>query len=575
MVFLLGWGTIIFLTTLIYGMGLEKLLLWLAGNENVSGRSLLVTWCLGLSGVTTLASALSILMPLSAGALAILLLIAVLVAIILHRVGELSQIPKLLLPARMPTWVWLLAGLVLLSVLEIATQRGDNPDSGIYHMQAIRWMETYAIVPGLGNLHTRFAYNSAWLVLNAAFSLAFVGGRSFHILPAVVYMVFLWHGLTSAARLFTPSRRLSDWLALAFIPLSFYALAGEVSSPGTDFPAILMYWSVFLLGARQVETPHSKLLPASLIILVAFLVTVKLSTLPAVLLALWSGWTLTHRKERRLIWACAGVGAVTLLPWLARNLLLSGYLIYPLTVTSLPRLDWMIPPQVVKDDALAILTWGRLPNMDVDTVAAMPIGEWAPIWFSDQTRNRQILVVALAALPLLQAFVLWFGRRWLAATWERVKPFGVLVAVTYVGVFYWFLTAPLFRYGVGVVLAALVMVLLPVWEILDRLASRWRVVMPLVVLLLGLYQGSLLVRSVDVDTAAQRFLLPADVIELRTAPCEFGNFSAYCAEEFGECWYDPFPCVPRSNPNIYLRGEDLSEGFVWRESPFEDPHGDN
>ena len=33
-------------------------------------------------------------------------------------------------------------------------------DSDLYHAQAICWIEEYGIVKGLGNLHSRFAYNS-------------------------------------------------------------------------------------------------------------------------------------------------------------------------------------------------------------------------------------------------------------------------------------------------------------------------------------------------------------------------------------------------------------------------------
>ena len=40
-------------------------------------------------------------------------------------------------------------------------------DTGLYHAQAIRWIEEYGVVCGLGNLHSRFAYNSAAFALCA------------------------------------------------------------------------------------------------------------------------------------------------------------------------------------------------------------------------------------------------------------------------------------------------------------------------------------------------------------------------------------------------------------------------
>ena len=53
-------------------------------------------------------------------------------------------------------------------------------DTGLYHAQSIRWIEEYGVVPGLGNLHSRLAYNSASFCLSALYSFAFLGGRSFH-----------------------------------------------------------------------------------------------------------------------------------------------------------------------------------------------------------------------------------------------------------------------------------------------------------------------------------------------------------------------------------------------------------
>ena len=45
-------------------------------------------------------------------------------------------------------------------------------DSGLYHAQAIRWIEEYGVVPGLANLHCRLAYNSSAFLLTALYSRA-------------------------------------------------------------------------------------------------------------------------------------------------------------------------------------------------------------------------------------------------------------------------------------------------------------------------------------------------------------------------------------------------------------------
>ena len=53
-------------------------------------------------------------------------------------------------------------------------------DTGLYHAQSIHWIEEYGIVLGLGNLHSRLAYNSAAFALSALYSMSFMGGQSYH-----------------------------------------------------------------------------------------------------------------------------------------------------------------------------------------------------------------------------------------------------------------------------------------------------------------------------------------------------------------------------------------------------------
>lgn len=53
-------------------------------------------------------------------------------------------------------------------------------DTGLYHAQSIRWIEEYGVVRGLGNLHCGLAYNSSAFALSALYSMAFLGGQSYH-----------------------------------------------------------------------------------------------------------------------------------------------------------------------------------------------------------------------------------------------------------------------------------------------------------------------------------------------------------------------------------------------------------
>ena len=83
--------------------------------------------------------------------------------------------------------------LCLLSMVLWTTQDPGQYDTGLYHAQAIRWIEEYGVVPGLGNLHMRLAYNSAFMCLQALFSLEWLVGQSLHSLNGFFCLCALFY----------------------------------------------------------------------------------------------------------------------------------------------------------------------------------------------------------------------------------------------------------------------------------------------------------------------------------------------------------------------------------------------
>ncbi len=64
-------------------------------------------------------------------------------------------------------------------------------DSGLYHLQAINWSSTFPIVPGLGNLHSRLAHNSAFFLFGALLNTGPWLGRTHHVVNGILFLVLL------------------------------------------------------------------------------------------------------------------------------------------------------------------------------------------------------------------------------------------------------------------------------------------------------------------------------------------------------------------------------------------------
>jgi hypothetical protein len=517
----------------------------------------------GLCALNVLGALLSLFINLSWLAQGICLAVGLIFAV---RLARKQPQAFHLRTGKTPWPIWLLAGLIFLLVLENGTHPPVNPDTGIYHAQAIRWIETYPAVPGLGNLHSRFAFDSNWLVLNALFSFAFLGYRSFHVLPGLFVLVTLVYFLEGTARLLQGRTTVGNVVKTLLIPLVFFTEGSQISSPGTDLPAILLIWICLplwldTLDAGLESSKDGLRLEEVLVFLFALVaLTVKLSATPLVLLAALAAFG-RIRKAPGTFLRFAVLGLAILAPWFARNLILSGYWIYPVPALAAlsPNWDWKIPLKHAIEEQQTIQAWARLPATDTAQVLAMPMSTWLKAWFFNLTRNQRLLVLAAFASPAAYILSAWVGLRDRNRFWR----YSAAYLTAYCGLLFWLFSAPDIRFGFGFVLITSLLAVAPLLAWLVEKIPWKKALLIGAVLALACYLAFVLVRSTDVKTLAQRSLLPADYGSLATQPCSLHGYTLACAEYYNSCWYEPFPCVPAGNANakVELRGAGLRDGF--------------
>jgi hypothetical protein len=544
----------------LYGKALIHLIrLWSGDDADPPG--FVWTALVGLAVVTFLAVLLSLFMPLSAGALAMVTGGALAIFAWQARAGRL-RINLASMRLRLPMLIWILAALVLVSLAEQATRQPTNPDSGIYHAQTIRWAETYPAVPGLGNLHGRLAFNSSWLAVQALFSFAFLGLQSFRMLPVVLAALALADWLRGAAGWLRGDASLANILKTLLTPVFFFVLASEISSPGTDLPVLLLTW---FLAAAWLERPawagrRTGVYAFTVAILALYAVTIKLSAAP---LLVFAGLAAAGALRRPAALAkLALVAGLFLLPWFARSVIQSGYLVYPVSAVDLFDPDWKVPAEAARAEHDAIVAFARLPSLERSEVLAMPRQVWMRQWFTNLTANRRLVLVIAALSPLLLAGLAVADRLLRAHTWDARLLQAYLAML--IGGAYWAVTAPDFRFGYGFLAPlALLPLLIPIAWVSRAAARLARFVPYLVVAGLIAYQGFFFVRSFERLTIAQRVWMPLDYRALPTEPCPLKNRRVMCAApiSYNECWYEPFPCIPFERPEVELRGSDWRDGF--------------
>lgn len=551
----------------LYGWAALRLAGRLFPARPIEGQPALV-FVAGFISLTTVGSVFSVFIPLNWQSVGLILMGAAAIFFLGQRSGSIRinwreiRLNKVILP------MLVLFILAAAAVVENATHRPTNPDTGIYHAQAIRWMEMYPAVPGLGNLHSRLAYNSSWLVLNAVFSFAFLGFQSFRLVPAMLFWIAVFDFSRGVYGWLRGQGSPANLLRLMLLPLAFYLFGSQTSSPGTDLPVILILWvlaAAWLEAGGEGTTGRVSSVDLVLFAGAIFLVTVKLSAIPLVLMAVWVILRWVHKPA--LVLKFALLAGLLLVPWMARNYILSGYLIYPFPALDWFNPDWKIPFALALREQEIILAWARIPKLDASEVLAMPFKEWFPIWLDDLTRNQRLVLIAAAFSPgmafldeRLNRFDIKKGKGIIHPTLQRAG----LYLILFSGMIYWLATAPDLRFGYGFVILVSAVPAAGILSGLDRrLLKPWSGLRLLFVAGLILYQIFFLVRSFDQKDAANRLLLPVGYPQHASEPCAIENATVLCANEvsYTQCWYQPFPCIPRPVENVAKRGEDLGEGF--------------
>lgn len=280
-------------------------------------------------------------------------------------------------------------GFILL--IAFFTSRGEfHTDTNIYHAGAIRMYEEYGLIKGMGNLQLHYAYNSSYLAFASIFSMNWLFGRSLHTttgLLTVVMCLYAFHGLKDYKR---HENHITDLMRVGIL---FYALVNVTRSmsPATDYAA--MYLVLFIITAwceNLLEKDSDMTVYALLSVAAVFSGTVKFSTVCLVLIVIWPAYHLIRNKNWKDISRYIFCGILILVPFLIRNYLISGWLLYPFDKIDLFDPLWKIPVEYLRHDADQIKVWGKC-LYDVDKVD-MPISQWLPIWWEHQFRFEQMFL---------------------------------------------------------------------------------------------------------------------------------------------------------------------------------------
>jgi hypothetical protein len=440
-----------------------------------------------------------------------------------------------------------------------------NADAGAYFLPTLRWVSTYPIVPGLGNLLDRLAFNQTYFLYAAVLDAGPFDHRAHHLANGLLLLAVLGRSLHGAFQLprVPPHARARPLFAALFLPATVdQILGGDYTSLAADTAIFALGYAAgdLLLGlVTSAGRPRTERgLVGCIALLSAVGLTVKLSWvglgLPCYVLALgvwWArrGW---HRSAARIVLAQATLlSACVLLPWLARGVLWTGYPAYPSPLGGL-AVDWRVPRETVENLTDYIRAWGRRPGVPVRL--ALDNWDWLGPWArSLLLLNWEVLFPVTLFLGSMLGLLLRRMRGPRART--AGSPSSLLLLPPAAGLVFWFLGSPDPRFAGACFWLLAAYALLLVLHAFTGLQSRSPLQLGLVLVVLA--TASLFASATTPAPYRGDGFEPLPPPATKPLRTDWG-----LVVEVGQCWDGPLPCSALLNRHLRLRREgDLSSGF--------------
>ncbi|SNR51800.1 LIC_10190 family membrane protein [Lutibacter flavus] len=295
-------------------------------------------------------------------------------------------------------------------------------DNESYYIQTVKWINEFGYVKGLANLHIFFAQNSAWHTLQAGFNFSFISDL-FNDLNGYLFVLISFLAIEKINNY----KSNLDLQSLSFGLILLFTLffMQFINAPSPDlfvFTLTPFVFYQFITNFKTIETDTFKMILS----LVLFLCFVKVTTAVLVVLVLilfFKNFQSLKKHWFNYTLLCS----VVFIVFISKNIIISGYLLFPIDAIDLFNFDWKEPKPLVE-----FYNYGTyLAGFDNQDVSQLTILErfwfWLNIsklhglfnklfvllltiypWFIYKSKTKSALSI-IYVLAVLQLIILWNG----------------------------------------------------------------------------------------------------------------------------------------------------------------------
>ena len=462
-------------------------------------------------------------------------------------------------------YVFVISCILLFIIL--GSQKSVNIDTQLYHLQIIRWTNEYGTVPGLVNLYPRLGLGSNWFNLISLFHIPAFNHQNFTFLNSTTTIWFLlW--LMSKWRYYyklddtKPHARtfiMFYFLLILYFLFDWQLFRDTANSTSYDFIVAALTIAVISFITEGIFTDKKNDFSLVLIILSLLIIPFKLSGLFILIPVLF--YLVNFRNKS--VWLKSFLaGCIILFPLFARNYIITGYPLFPSTLT-VGSPEWQLPKEMALKFKEYIFYVNKFYDQQIGFIFAYDktTFNWIPFWIGSILIKHKILFI-LSSL----SFLLFYYNPHSQIKHTKIRLFIISLWLMVAG---WFFTAPDPRFALGFLLFLAFFPLsffvgkyIPFKKISDLVFS----ITTLIILTYTIKKSEPLFKQ-------PRFLyhvVNSDMPPFQTAiinDVTFNTPEKINANWNNRCFFIPLPCICETNPFVQPRNKNIRKGFMMKPIP--------
>ena len=432
---------------------------------------------------------------------------------------------------------------LVIAVLSICSRPGTG-DIADYHLQALKWAEHYKNIIGLGNFNRPLANNNWWFNVQALFGNA---SHSIYVLNALMFMLVF--------TFFVNNESENKMLRLfGFVLAGFVAVSTKTAFVGSVTPDYAITNLIFICSYLYLSYNFNKdkIYLHIIILLALFAITIKLNSVLLLGLALLSFIELIKDNHTKKYWiGYSVIASFTLGIWVLGNVLVSGWLCYPVSGLDLFHFEWKMPKEVLEMERFSIKQWGKVPFQDIQITAKMSLTEWLPLWLEKlDLFNKGLL--GISVLSTLMFIIACVFKK------EKNKMIISLAIISLMGIVFCFSNGPHVRYAYGYIVVLLALGLAYLLGEKIKLINKWIMMAMLLISIVGV--APKIVSMKNEGSLFSSIMYPKSYPVYNLDSMISNGNTLYITKQNSTCWTS-FPCSYYMLENCQLRGNTLEEGF--------------